>query len=273
MRNFFLFTYIILLSAAFLAAAETTNKKPIILGNGNRLVGAYHPDKGWMTQRRAEKLITPKRELFYFSISDGIGHTVRGELVEPDIDGGVIFKITDYVEDDNLEKEPSYWDPYPRKERKISTNHKTYQKIAAERLNKKGLSISEARLTSGYRIDLNGDGKDEVVLTGATRDKVYAAHSPHQAGDYSFVIFRCINKKGKVETQDVELDAFPNPPDKKYGPLHNIAEHEVTEFIDINGDGVMEVILSIVAWEAWGVSIWEFSEDRLVRVLSSGWGH
>ncbi|OVE76729.1 hypothetical protein BVX98_04895 [bacterium F11] len=268
-----LLAFLIVCPTTGLLFSESEDKKAVVLEYDGRLVGAYQPGKGWLKESQAKDLINPKEDCFVYSISEGIGQTIRGELMEPDIDGGLILNVTKYVDDKDFKREPSYWNPYPRKEIRISPKSQTYQKIAAKRIKKKGVKLKKARLTSGYRIDLDGNGTEEVVLTGATRNRIFSAVEPHKAGDYSFVLFRYINKKGKVETQDVELQAFTKEPDPKKGALHNISEFKIAEFIDINGDGKVEVILSQVVWEGWGVTIFEFSGEKLLPVLSKGWGH
>lgn len=80
------------------------------------------------------------------------------------------------------------WNPMPRMPKEISLENKTYRNIVAGYLRGKGIANPVVRLTRAFRIDLDGDGTEEVLIS-ATHFK-YGVEPRAARGDYSFVMLR-----------------------------------------------------------------------------------
>jgi hypothetical protein len=80
------------------------------------------------------------------------------------------------------------WRPVPRIPQEIGLTNEVYKKAIADYLKTKGIVKTEIKLTQAYRVDLEGDGTDEVLLT-ATYYKGGLDSSPTK-GDYSVILLR-----------------------------------------------------------------------------------
>jgi hypothetical protein len=103
------------------------------------------------------------------------------------------------------------WNALPRKPVMMDVTQSAYLDAVRDFLKGRGISDPKVRITRILRIDLEGDGEDEV-LTNATnyftdRDEV-PMHAPKR-GSYSIVILRRV-VPGKVQTQVVAGEVYPN---------------------------------------------------------------
>jgi hypothetical protein len=135
----------------------------------------------------------------------------------------------------------------------------------AEVLKKKGLKNPKIKITQVIRIDLDGDGVEEVLITADTYgDKLY--RHLQKRGTYSLVLLRKVIN-GKVETLVIEEDYFPST--RKYGVPHR---YWVGAVLDVDGDGVMEIVLHAMYYEGGGTSVYRVEENKVEQVLVAGWG-
>ena len=80
------------------------------------------------------------------------------------------------------------WNPVPRMPKAIDLNNLTYRTVVASFLKKKGISKTTIKLTEAFRVDLEGDGAEEVVLSANFYKKGLDASAA--VGDYSLVLVR-----------------------------------------------------------------------------------
>lgn len=78
------------------------------------------------------------------------------------------------------------WNPMPRIPKALSAKDATYKKIISDLLIGKGLKNPKVNIDQIYRIDLEGDGKDEVIIRGTNYKDGFSSAS--KAGDYSFIL-------------------------------------------------------------------------------------
>lgn len=122
----------------------------------------------------------------------------------------------------------------PREPEKLDANGEVYKKVVADFLKTKGIDNPVVKIEQLYRVDLEGDGKDEVVIR-ATNYKNFGVGA--KKGEYSFVLVRKIVGEdvknilltGDFSTKDTEFSA-PN-------------RHEISAIADLNGDGKMEIVI------------------------------
>jgi hypothetical protein len=150
------------------------------------------------------------------------------------------------------------WNPVPRRPRKLDNNAAAYRTVVAGFLKKKGIARPVVRITEAYRVDLEGDGVDEVVISATYYKKGLAASAA--AGDYSLVIVRKATGgsvtdyllKGDFVTRRIDFGA-PN-------------EHRISAIADLNGDGKMEIVLSGAYYEGEFASAFEMRNGRPVEI-------
>jgi hypothetical protein len=121
-------------------------------------------------------------------------------------------------------------------------------------------------LTQLYRVDLEGDGKDEVILT-ATK---YSGESGASAkkGDYSFTLIRKIIA-GKVKNIMLDGDFINKNID--FGAPSTFWMSAV---IDLNGDGKMELVQNASYYEGSGSAVYQLVNGAPVeiKILGAGCG-
>lgn len=152
----------------------------------------------------------------------------------------------------------------PRKPRLQTGGLETYEKIVAEHLKKNGIT-SAPKLWQVIRVDLDGDGNEEVFIVAGNVD---ATVPVIVANTYSLVLFRCL-KNGKVET--TALHEHYHHEDIK-GMADSPNAYKISFFVDIDGDGAMETIIYGRYYEGFWYEIHEFSGGVLKKVYGEGLG-
>ncbi len=127
------------------------------------------------------------------------------------------------------------WNLQPRISQMLECDSKIYNQVVKKLLAMKGLPKSFIQIKQAYKVDLEGDGTDAVVIA-ATHYKQDASPSA-AAGDYSFVTVRKIIGS-KVE--EILVDGDFHKKGVEFG-APNV--YEVSAIADLNGDGKMEVVV------------------------------
>jgi hypothetical protein len=146
----------------------------------------------------------------------------------------------------------------------MGTDQQVYEEAAAAILRQKGIAQPTVRLTQVIRVDLDGDGKEEVLVSASYYAEGLRARA--NPGDYSLIFLRQLIK-GKVVTRIIEGDYFPKG--VKFGAP---GEHRVGAVLDLNGDGVMEIVLFGKYYEGDWVSVYRLAGGKLVKIFSAGCG-
>ena len=158
------------------------------------------------------------------------------------------------------------WNVVPRTPQAIDLNSKIYLKVVSDILRAKGLPQSKARIEQAVRVDLDGDGVDEVVLTASSYTTNIQPSA--KAGDYSFVMVRKI-VAGKVKNIMIAEEYI-----KKKIEFGAPSHFEVSAIADLNGDGKMGIILYGEYYEGSGAGVYEIKSDKSVEIktLETGCG-
>lgn len=149
------------------------------------------------------------------------------------------------------------WNPVPRTPRAINLNDKTYLNIVAGILRAKGLTKSVAKIEQAVKVDLDGDGTDEVVLTASSYGGKIAPGA--KAGDYSFVLVRKI-VGGKAKNIMIAEEYI-----KRNVEFGAPSRFEISAIVDLNGDGRMEIVQYGEYYEGSGAGAFEIT-DRAVEI-------
>ncbi|PQV64559.1 hypothetical protein B1R32_10452 [Abditibacterium utsteinense] len=159
--------------------------------------------------------------------------------------------------------------PMPHPLRIESTNQASYRNIVASILKARGIVKPVVGITQIWRVDLDGDGTQEVLLSATRKDDSGQAQSiapDSRAGDYSLVLLRKI-VRGEVKNSLLEGDFYPRA--KKFNAP---GFHRLAAVFDANGDGKMEVLLRGRYYEGDWVSLYEMHGEKPGKVLSEGCG-
>ncbi len=181
------------------------------------------------------------------------------------------------------------WNAMPRVPQALSNKDATYLSLVKTFLIGKGIKTPKVKIDQIYKIDLEGDGEDEVVIS-ATNYNGQDADS--RAGDYSFVYVRKITGmkdlgkpltrkiNGKIVQVGVASGKAPiveniliagefYPTAKKFNAP---SKYKLTSIVDLNGDGKMEVIIYGAYYEGSWVEAHSISGNKSVKVLETGCG-
>lgn len=156
------------------------------------------------------------------------------------------------------------WKILPREAKKISSTDKTYLNIVSGILKSKGLPRAKARIEQAVRVDLDGDGVEEVLISASS----YQGNVQPSAkvNDYSFVLLRKIVGK-KVENIMIAEEFI-----KKNVEFGAPSKYQVSAVADLNGDGKMEIVLYGAYYEGSQATVLELNGNKLMDVLSVGCG-
>jgi hypothetical protein len=127
------------------------------------------------------------------------------------------------------------WNPVPRIPKAIDPKNATYVKIVTNFLKRKGIARPIVRIREAFRVDLDGDGVEEAILS-ATYYKTVSVPTA-VPGDYSFVMVR--TAKGKIVKEHM-LDGEFYLKNTEFGAPN---EHHISAIADLNGDGKMEIVV------------------------------
>lgn len=160
------------------------------------------------------------------------------------------------------------WNPMPRKAIVESNSSTVYRNAVAAQLKKKGIRRPQVNITKVVRVDLEGDGVDEVIIN-ATRVNRWESGSitPNaHAGDYSIVMLRkIINEK----VQTIMLDEEYHTKTANFSAPN---EYNLSAVLDLNGDGIMEIVVAGAYYEGDWKIVYSIQGSKAVDVLSCGCG-
>ncbi len=160
------------------------------------------------------------------------------------------------------------WKPQPRSFEQIGLNNAEYKKIFGDFLLAKKIAKHELKLKQAVRVDLDGDGQNEVLLV-ASRYFPYTEKDGKKAFDeYSVVLLRKIIN-GKVQTIFVTGEFYPKNTGDYDGNFF-----EISSILDLNGDGKMEVVIYSSYYEGSSSSVFDLngSKPTEIKQLTAGCG-
>jgi hypothetical protein len=152
----------------------------------------------------------------------------------------------------------------PRRPRLQTGGLKPYEELVASYLKKNKIS-ADPEIRQLVRVDLDGDGSEEVFVVAGNAD----ASIPVFVKDtYSLVLFRRI-VDGKVVTSVLREHYYDEDIE---GEADSPNAYTFVFAVDINGDGVLEILLKGRYYEGFWYEIHEFKNGELKKVLSDGLG-
>lgn len=163
------------------------------------------------------------------------------------------------------------WNPMPRLPRPIDPKDPTYVQIVSDILKTAGITKPEVKISQAYIIDLDGDGNDEVVIVANRFAKglkeLSGISSLVSPGDYTLVLVRkTINDKA----QNIFIVKAVWPKGTE-GML--LRANHLSAIADLNGDGVMEVVLYNAYYEGSASDALQIKAAKAVGVLGCSCEH
>lgn len=153
------------------------------------------------------------------------------------------------------------WNVTKREVVELSADSQLYQQAVIEFLTGMGVTALAPDTLQVFRVDIEGDGVDEVFISATHLDD--SQHTT-QAGDYSIVVMRRVIGNDATTTLVVGDHYNSQQPELTYPRTYSLAN-----FMDLNEDGVLEVVVDIQKWEGFGASVFQVSGQEVTPGLSA----
>ena len=157
------------------------------------------------------------------------------------------------------------WNPQPRPVKAIALTNAAYKKIMNDFLRTKRITTPIARLDQAFSVDLDGDGREEVILTATRADRSFEPKPKKRNYDaYSIVLIRKI-VSGKIRNIVVDGEFIP-----KSDAIYDGYTYAVSAVADLNGDGKMEILLHGEYYEGSHTSVFELNGSQVSNIEGLG---
>jgi hypothetical protein len=147
-----------------------------------------------------------------------------------------------------------------------TTDDGTYAAVASGLLAERGLTVPSPIIKQVIRVDLEGDGVNEVLVVAEdVADSLLA-----EEGDYSIAFLQKV-VQGDVATSVIGESVVL---ELEEGETPFVLSFTVAAIAELNGDATMEIILDSAYYEGEGVEVWEYVNDDLgpLAQISAGCG-
>jgi len=248
------------------------------LHSGYLLGGAQNGH--WMEPDMAKECVSSDLAFKTYTLAGPTGQKpVKGKVV-PGGEPCPETVILDFASDD-ARSEPVLavscpWNPAPRKTKVCDPDNKTYQKAAADVLKAAGLTNPKVRVNQILRVDLDGDGEEEAIVSANTFDpgrpgeddpETKYLPSSVEGGFHSLVFVRRL--VGDTVQTIVLVQEIARPqPGREPMPVTN----GVVSVLDLNGDGRMEIVTHGRYYEGEWLNVYDIEGLAAREVLSVGCG-
>ena len=188
------------------------------------------------------------------------------------------------------------FDAMPRKAQVLPPDNPIYREIVAAWLAERGLPGAEPKITQIIRVDLDGNGKDEVLI--AAQNIVYPddgaqaelfsfeqdtpllteLKNPNgvgplaRAGQYSILLLRKVKNEQAHNIPIAEFIATKDSPENE-DPLtssNTPSVHKIAGIADLNGDGVMEILTAEAFFSGLWYRVYEMRGQDVCKILENG---
>lgn len=258
MRTLLLYTF-----AALLTGAPDPTSQPLVDTHVGCLLGGSAGGKWLQAADIAEKLSGGER----YRVVTLSGQTEAATGQKPESAGAACAGTLDVElkpapgEDSRAIAVGGSWSPVPRAVQNISGSRQQYGKLLQAASNKLGVRTTPV-VQQVLKADLDGDGKDEVIAV--IRNFSYdVPGKPVPSAAYSGVLVRRVMDE-KVETLTAEFDKAPRS--------GGVSEHTIGAIADLNGDGVMEIVISGRYRKGVFTAVYALEDGKLRKVLSCACG-
>lgn len=229
------------------------------------LVGGTRNGK-WMSDRQMKPFIRGGEHYRLYNLTRCMGEGIGGN-VRVEAPGDTHYLDVTHIPKNsgNVIAISGNWNALPRMPKILSTDRKIYREAIAAVLKKKGLSGAPINITQILRIDLEGDGRAEVLISATTSKRPYPGVSSRK-GDYSVVLLRRI-VGDRVVTIILDGNFYP-----RTGTFDAPNIYSISGVLDVDGDGAMEVLVGWHYYEGQGIDIFKVHGEKAARVLTGASG-
>ena len=256
-------------------ASPAADLHPILEVQSGFLFGAISDGK-WIKADETAKLIGDETTYRVYGLTQALGDAKGGK---PKPEGAPCDETLTVSLSPETEKGviaiAAPWNALPRKPQVTDPTQKTYVNAVRDFLKTKGIEQPEVKIDNIIRVDLDGDGEEEVLISATNyfrKDESAPMRSP--AASYSMVLLRRV-VSGKVETQLIVGEFYPKAYPKakqEEGRFDAPNAYKVIATLDVDGDGKMEVVVDSHYYEGGETTIYRCDPKKSEALLSVACG-
>ena len=264
------------LGALFICASATASDlHPIVEVQSGYLFGAASDGK-WLKAEESARSVKADTTYQIYSLTVKLGEATGSAPKSVDEPCPDTMEVTlSEKPEDGVIALAAPWNALPRKPHMADTTQQVYVDAVRDFLKTKGIEQPKVKIDNILRIDLDGDGEEEVLIT-ATNYFSKDGHVPMRslAASYSMVLLRRV-VAGKVETQLIVGEFYPKAYPKaaqEEGRFDAPNAYKVIATVDLDGDGKMEVVIHSDYYEGGETTIYRCDPKKAEALLSVSCG-
>jgi FG-GAP repeat len=240
---------------------------PIVEVKTAYLFGATSDGK-WIKAEEAAKALTDESTYRIYGLTQSFGEAEGGKPKpsEDDVCSDLLTVSLSPNPDEGAIALAAPWNALPRKAQVTDPTQQVYVDAVRDFLQTKGIKQPQVKIESILRVDLDGDGEDEVLISATNYFQKEGVPMRSPAGSYSMVLLRSVTA-GKVETQLVEGEFYP-----KATGYNAPNAYTVIAVLDLDGDGTMEVVVASSYYEGEATTIYRCGPRKVEALLSVSCG-
>lgn len=241
--------------------SSTTGFSPVLYAGETSLLVLGGVSRGtWLTPEAAVGKGVGEATYRLHSLRGSDGSVVAGAAPErsSEMCAGYFVRSDDTAAEPGVVAVLDGWPTTKRPVTEISADA-TYEQIVVDWLTAQGSTNPEIGDLLAYRVDLEGDGVDEVLIQAARLD---GSQRTTAEGDYSIVLMR---KTAGDDAHTVGIVAEIHTsaePEMTFPP-----EYSVADVIDLDQDGTLEVVVGVKRWEGFGAIVNRIDGENVTEVL------
>lgn len=245
--------------------------------NHQMVVGCFDTKHRWVAAKTCGKDLKAGEEVTLFNQSKVLGQGTITKPQPPNLDLGPApewsvsikgqEKITHAKSEFALSDAPKKL--FPRTQVVQSVDQKIYEDVLKKYFKGKGYPQIKPEIAGILRVDLDGDGVEEAIISAHPADSYLYNDKPEPV--YSVVLVRKVIK-GKVKDIELYSEITPDEKHRKKDSISLLYGVEVLAIADLDGDGAMEIITSFDYYEGVGHCVFKLEKDHFTQLGCEGFG-